>query len=115
MGGCGRLTAKAPTVCVLVDIDLASIDRTVIGKTLSDNRNGPRQVPYRASANIMRGDSRAAKPLVVAPIEPRQVNVGLAANERNEVTTITQTARCRPRPTTAASGHWSSRFGRFPW
>ncbi len=74
LSGCAVMAPKAPTVSILVDLDPASTDRTVIVENLTADRNGLIYTADRVSGNILRIDPRAPKPVVVARIEPRQIN-----------------------------------------
>jgi len=74
--GCAAIgTAPvAPTPSILVDLDPASVDRTLIVESITADRNGLLYLPDRVSGNILRIDPKSPKPVVVARIEPRQVN-----------------------------------------
>ena len=64
----------SPTPSILVDLDPASADRTVIVESIAADRNGLLYLPDRVSGNILRIDPKSPKPVVVARIEPRQVD-----------------------------------------
>ncbi len=74
--GCAALgpAAVAPVPSILVDLDPASADRTVIVEGMTADRNGLLYLPDRVSGNILRIDPKSPRPVVVARIEPRQVN-----------------------------------------
>lgn len=74
--GCAALGPApiSPTPSILVDLDPASVDRTVIVESITADRNGLLYLPDRVSGNILRIDPKSPKPVVVARIEPRQVN-----------------------------------------
>jgi sugar lactone lactonase YvrE len=71
----------SPTPSILVDLDPASADRTVIVESITADRHGLLYLPDRVSGNILRIDPKSPKPVVVARIEPRQINgQAVAAN-----------------------------------
>lgn len=71
----------SPAPSILVDLDPASADRTVIVESITADRNGLLYLPDRVSGNILRIDPKSPKPVVVARIEPRQINgQAVAAN-----------------------------------
>lgn len=74
--GCAALGPApiSPTPSILVDLDPATVDRTVIVESITADRNGLLYLPDRVSGNILRIDPKSPKPVVVARIEPRQVN-----------------------------------------
>jgi sugar lactone lactonase YvrE len=74
--GCAALNPAPtpPTTSILVDLDPASTDRTVIVESLTADSSGLLYLPDRVSGNILRIDPKSPKPVVVARIEPRQVN-----------------------------------------
>lgn len=74
--GCAAIgTAPiASTPSILVDLDPASVDRTVIVEGIAADRNGLIYLPDRVSGNILRIDPKSPRPVVVARIEPRQIN-----------------------------------------
>ena len=71
--GCASLTPKNPTTSILVDLDPASVDRTVIVESITADRNGMLYVADRVTGNILRVDPKAPTPVVVARIEARDV------------------------------------------
>ena len=71
--GCASVAPRDPTVRLLVDLDPASVDRTVIVENITADRHGMLYLADRVSGNILRVDPRAPKPVVVARIEPREV------------------------------------------
>lgn len=76
LAGCAAFgpAPTPPTPSILVDLDPASVDRTVIVESITADRNGLLYLPDRVSGNILRIDPKSPKPVVVARIEPRQVN-----------------------------------------
>lgn len=71
--GCASVAPKNPTVSILVDLDPASVDRTVIVESITADRNGMLYVADRVTGNILRVDPKAPTPMVVARIESREV------------------------------------------
>lgn len=74
LSGCAAMQAGAPVVSILVDLDSASVDRTVIVESITADRDGTLYLPDRVSNNILRVDPRLPKPVVVGRIEPRTVD-----------------------------------------
>lgn len=74
LAGCASLAPQAPTVSILVDLDPASVERTVIIESITADRNGMLYVADRVSGNVMRVDPKAPKPVVVGRVAARQVN-----------------------------------------
>ncbi len=73
LAGCASIMPKNPTVSILVDLDPASVDRTVIVESITADRNGMLYVADRVTGNILRVDPKAPTPVVVARIESRDV------------------------------------------
>ena len=73
LAGCAVVMPNSPTAQVLVDLDPASVDRTVIVESITADRNGMLYLADRVSGNILRVDPRAPAPVVVARIESREV------------------------------------------
>lgn len=71
--GCASVTPKEPTTRILVDLDPASVERTVIVENITADRNGLLYMADRVSGNILRVDPKAPAPVVVARIEPREI------------------------------------------
>ncbi|HEY2986712.1 MAG TPA: SMP-30/gluconolactonase/LRE family protein [Candidatus Binatia bacterium] len=70
MAGTG---ASGPKVSILVDLDPASADRTVIIESIAADREGRLYTADWVSGNILRIDPKAPKPLIVGRIPNRQV------------------------------------------
>jgi len=73
LAGCASVKPQGPTAQVLVDLDPASVDRTVIVESITADRNGMLFLADRVSGNILRVDPKAPAPVVVARIESREV------------------------------------------
>ena len=74
LSGCAGMQAASPTVSILVDLDPASVDRTVIIESITAGRDGVLYVPDRVTGNILRVDPKSPKPEVVGKIESRTVD-----------------------------------------
>lgn len=74
--GCAAIgpAPTAPTPAILVDLDPASADRTFIVEAITADPKGLLYLPDRVSGHILRIDPASPKPVVVARIEPRQIN-----------------------------------------
>jgi hypothetical protein len=73
LAGCASVAPKSPTVAILIDLDPASVERTVIVESITADRNGMLYAADRVTGNILRVDPRAPTPVVVARIEAREV------------------------------------------
>jgi sugar lactone lactonase YvrE len=73
LAGCASVAPKNPTISILVDLDPASVDRTTIVESITADRNGMLYVADRVNGNILRVDPKAPVPVVVARIEPRDI------------------------------------------
>lgn len=62
-----------PTVSILVDLDPASTDRTVIVESITADRNGMLYLPDRVTGNILRVDPKLPMPVVVGKVEARVI------------------------------------------
>jgi sugar lactone lactonase YvrE len=74
LAGCAGLRPQAPAPSILVDLDPASTDRTVIIESITADRGGLLYVADRVSGNVMRIDPKNPKPVVVGRIGARQIN-----------------------------------------
>jgi sugar lactone lactonase YvrE len=70
---CASVAPTNPTVAILVDLDPASVDRSLIVESITADRNGMLFVADRVSGNVLRIDPKAPVPVVVARIEAREV------------------------------------------
>src|SRR5262245_57065563 len=66
-------TPSGPTISILVDLDPASTDRTVVVESITADRNGLLYLPDRASGNILRVDPKSPKAVVVGSIPAREI------------------------------------------
>lgn len=73
LSGCSTMQARNPTVSVLVDLDPASPDRTVIVESITADRSGVLYLPDRVTGNILRVDPKSPKAVVVGRIEAREI------------------------------------------
>lgn len=74
LAGCASLGPQTPSPSILVDLDPASVDRTVIIESITASRDGLLYVADRVSGNVMRIDPKKPQPVVVGRIGVRQVN-----------------------------------------
>jgi sugar lactone lactonase YvrE len=74
LAGCASLAPTPPVPSILVDLDPASADRTVIIESITASRDGLLYVADRVSGNVMRIDPTKPQPVVVGRIGARQVN-----------------------------------------
>lgn len=70
---CASMQAGGPTVSILVDLDPASTDRTVIVESITADNSGMLYLPDRVTGNILRVDPKSPKAVVVGRIEAREV------------------------------------------
>jgi len=90
---CAAVQLGSPTVSILVDLDSASVDRTVIVESITADKDGRLYVPERVSGNILRVDPKSPKPVVVGRIDARDINgkkidanaSGLAFNSQGDL------------------------------
>ena len=73
LSGCATLQVGNPTVSILVDLDPASTERTVIVESITADRSGMLYLPDRVTGNILRVDPKSPKAVVVGRIEPREI------------------------------------------
>jgi hypothetical protein len=66
------VNAQTANVSIVVDLDPASVERTVIVESITADKNGRLYLPDRVSGNILRVDPKSPKPTAVAKIAPRQ-------------------------------------------
>ena len=74
LGGCVSMQARAPTTSILIDLDPASVDRTVIIENITADRDGVLYTSDRVTGNILRIDPKVPKAVVVGKIESRTVD-----------------------------------------
>jgi sugar lactone lactonase YvrE len=70
---CSTMQARSPTPSVLVDLDPATADRSVIVESITADRNGMLYLPDRVTGNILRVDPKSPKPIVVGRTEAREI------------------------------------------
>ena len=73
LSGCATMQAGDPTVSILIDLDPASTDRTVIVESITADRSGMLYLPDRVTGNILRVDPKSPKAVVVGKIEAREI------------------------------------------
>lgn len=78
LAGCATVSSQAPSPTaapsILVDLDPASTDRTVIIESITANRNGQLFVADRVTGNVMRIDPGTPQPVVVGRMASRQID-----------------------------------------
>src|SRR5438093_12349626 len=93
LGACATMQPRSPAVSILVDLDPASVDRTVIVESITADKEGRLYLPDRVTGNILRVDPKSPKPVVVARIEGREIKgkkvnadaSGLAFNQQGDL------------------------------
>jgi sugar lactone lactonase YvrE len=91
--GCATMQARSPAVSILIDLDPASVDPTVVVESITADKEGRLYLPDRVSGNILRVDPKSPKPVVVARIEDREIKdkkvradgAGLEFNQQGEL------------------------------
>src|SRR4029450_3074314 len=73
LGACATMQQRSPAVSILVDLDPASVDRTVIVESITADKEGHLYMPDRVTGNILRVDPKSPKPVVVGRIEVREI------------------------------------------
>ena len=73
LGACATMQPRSPAVSILVDLDPASVDRTVIVESITADKEGRLYLPDRVSGNVLRVDPKSPKPAVVGRIEAREI------------------------------------------
>ena len=73
LSGCAAMRLGEPTVSILVDLDPASVERTVIVESITADRNGVLYLADRVTGNILRVDPKSPKAVVVGRIEAREI------------------------------------------
>ena len=74
LSGCTGMQASNPVASVLVDLDPASTERTMIVESITADRAGVLYLPDRVTGHILRVDPKSPKPVVVAKVESRMVD-----------------------------------------
>jgi len=73
LGACATVQSRSPAVSILLDLDPASVDRTVIVESITADKKGRLYLPDRVTGNILRVDPKAPKSVVVGKIEAREI------------------------------------------
>jgi sugar lactone lactonase YvrE len=73
LGACATMRGGNPTVSILVDLDPASTDRTVIVESITADKDGRLYLPDRVTGNVLRVDPKAPKPVVVGRLEAKEI------------------------------------------
>lgn len=93
LGACATMQPGKPAVSILVDLDPASTDRTVIVESLTADKQGRLYLPDRLTGNILRVDPKSPKPVAVGRIEAREIKgkkvnadpSGIAFNQQGDL------------------------------
>ena len=93
LGACATVQSRSPAVSILVDLDPASADRTVIVESITADKDGRLYLPDRVTGNILRVDPKVPKPVVVGRIEAREITgkkvnadgAGIAFNQQGDL------------------------------
>jgi sugar lactone lactonase YvrE len=73
LGACATMQSRSQAVSILVDLDPASADRTVIVESITADKEGRLHLPDRVTGNILRVDTKVPKSVVVGRIEAREI------------------------------------------
>jgi sugar lactone lactonase YvrE len=73
LGACATMQGSKPSVSILVDLDPASADRTVIVESITADQQGRLYLADWVKGNILRIDPKTPKPVIVGRIENRQI------------------------------------------
>jgi len=93
LGASATVQSRSPAVSILVDLDPASADRTVIVESITADKDGRLYLPDRVTGNILRVDPKVPKPIVVGRIEAREITgkkvnadgAGIAFNQQGDL------------------------------
>jgi sugar lactone lactonase YvrE len=73
IGGCAAMQMGGPSVSILLDLDPASVERSVIVESITADKDGRLYLPDRVTGNILRVDPKSPKAVVVGRIEAREI------------------------------------------
>lgn len=73
LGACATTQSGGPAVSILLDLDPASADRTVIVESITADKEGRLYLPERVTGNILRVDPKAPKAVAVGRIDAREI------------------------------------------
>jgi len=73
LGACSTMQARPPAASILVDLDPASAERTVIVESITVDKQGRLYLPDRITGNILRVEPKSPKAVVVGRIESREI------------------------------------------
>ena len=74
LSGCAGTQMNNPTVSILVDLDPASSERTVIIENITADRDGTLYTSDRVTGNVLRIDPKSPKAVVVGKVDSRTVD-----------------------------------------
>lgn len=93
-GACSTMQARRPAASILVDLDPASVDRTVIVESITADKQGRLYLPDRVTGSILRVFPPSPNPVVaVGRIESREIKgkkinpdpSGIAFNQQGDL------------------------------
>ena len=73
ISGCAAMQMGGPSVSILLDLDPASVERSVIVESITADKDGRLYLPDRVTGNILRVDCKSPKAVVVGRIEAREI------------------------------------------
>jgi sugar lactone lactonase YvrE len=74
LAGCASMQTGNPKTSILLDLDPASVDRTVIIENITADRDGILYTSDRVTGNVLRIDPKSPKAVVVGKIESRTID-----------------------------------------
>lgn len=91
--GCALVGLQSAKLSILVDLDPASAERTVIVESITADQQGRLYLPDRITGNIFRVEPKAPQPVVVGRVEAREIKgkkvnadaSGLAFNQQGDL------------------------------
>ena len=93
LGACATMQPRSPSVSILVDLDRARVDTSVIVESITADKEGRLYLPDRGSGNILRVDPKSPTPVAVGRIDAREIKgkkvnadaSGLAFNQQGDL------------------------------
>ena len=93
LGACATMQPRSPAVSILVDLDPARVDTSVIVESITADKEGRLYLPDRVSGNILRVDPKSPTPVAVGRIDAREIKgkkvnadaSGLAFNQQGDL------------------------------
>jgi len=93
LGACATMQPRSPAVSILVDLDPARADNSVVVESITADKEGRLYLPDRVSGNILRVDPKSPTPVAVGRIDAREIKgkkvnadaSGLAFNQQGDL------------------------------